>query len=117
MPAEDMLSSHQVHHPEIEPDRARPPLTARWALDDIVIIPSANLTLRGAAYYERRMVKQSTANGGSATPVTGGGILDERDDRRHWWTADDSRRARPTGGRTAVQPAIGSWNASRTRPR
>jgi uncharacterized protein (TIGR02246 family) len=57
MPAEDMLTSHKVHHPEITltgPDTA----DARWGLEDIVIIQSANITLRGAAYYEDKMVKQ-----------------------------------------------------------
>ena len=57
MPKEDFLTAHRVHHPEIEltgPDTA----TARWALDDTVIIRSANLTLRGAAYYDDEMVKR-----------------------------------------------------------
>jgi ketosteroid isomerase-like protein len=57
MPAGELISAHRVHHPEIEltgPDRA----TARWALDDTVIILSANMTLRGAAYYEDEMVKR-----------------------------------------------------------
>ena len=56
MPEKDMLTSHKVHHPEIEltgPDTA----TARWALEDVVIIVPAGLTIRGAAYYEDRMVK------------------------------------------------------------
>jgi uncharacterized protein (TIGR02246 family) len=56
MPEKDMLTSHKVHHPEIEltgPDTA----TARWGLEDIVIILPANLNLRGAAYYEDKMVK------------------------------------------------------------
>jgi uncharacterized protein (TIGR02246 family) len=57
MPKAEMLSAHRVHHPEIEltgPDSA----TARWALDDTVILLNANLTLRGAAYYEDEMVKR-----------------------------------------------------------
>jgi uncharacterized protein (TIGR02246 family) len=56
MPPRDMLTSHRVHHPEIDltsPTTA----TARWALDDVVIILSANMTLRGSAYYEDRLVK------------------------------------------------------------
>ncbi len=56
MPEKDMLTSHKVHHPEIEltgPDTA----DARWALEDVVIILSAGLTLRGAAYYEDKMRK------------------------------------------------------------
>ena len=57
MPPKDMLSAHRVHHPEIDltgPDTA----TARWALDDVVIFPAANLMIRGAAYYEDEMSKR-----------------------------------------------------------
>ncbi|HET9731137.1 MAG TPA: nuclear transport factor 2 family protein [Acidimicrobiales bacterium] len=56
MPEKDMLTSHKVHHPEIEltgPDTA----DARWALEDVVIILPAGLTLRGAAYYEDKMAR------------------------------------------------------------
>ncbi len=56
MPEKEMLTSHKVHHPEIEltgPDTA----TARWGLEDVVIILSAGMNLRGAAYYEDQMVK------------------------------------------------------------
>jgi uncharacterized protein (TIGR02246 family) len=56
MPAKDMLTSHKVHHPEIEltgPDTA----DARWGLEDVVIILSAGINLRGAAFYEDKMVK------------------------------------------------------------
>ena len=56
MPEKEMLTSHKVHHPEIEltgPDTA----DARWGLEDVVIILSAGLSLRGAAYYEDKMVK------------------------------------------------------------
>jgi uncharacterized protein (TIGR02246 family) len=52
-----ILTSHRVHQPEITfagPDRA----TAVWALDDVVIMPAANMTLRGAAFYTDEMVKQ-----------------------------------------------------------
>jgi hypothetical protein len=57
MPEKDMLTSHKVHHPEITltgVDTA----DARWGLEDVVIIPSADLTIRGAAFYEDRMVKR-----------------------------------------------------------
>ncbi len=57
MPEKDMLTSHKVHHPEIVltgPDTA----DARWGLEDVVIILSAGLNLRGAAFYEDKMVKQ-----------------------------------------------------------
>jgi hypothetical protein len=50
------LSSHTVHHPEIEltsPTTAR----AQWALEDIVHILDANLTIQGAALYEDEYVK------------------------------------------------------------
>lgn len=56
MPEKDMLTSHKVHHPEIEltgPDTA----DARWGLEDVVIMVSAKLNLRGAAYYEDKMRK------------------------------------------------------------
>lgn len=57
MPPREMLSAHRVHHPEIELtglDTA----TARWALDDVIILPAADFMLRGAAYYEDEMVKR-----------------------------------------------------------
>jgi hypothetical protein len=51
-----MLTSHKVHHPEIEltgPDTA----TGVWALDDVVLLTDFNLTVRGAAYYTDEYVK------------------------------------------------------------
>lgn len=56
MPPEEMLTSHKVHHPEIT---LTGPTTAdaRWALEDVVILQSAGITIRGAAYYEDRMEK------------------------------------------------------------
>jgi hypothetical protein len=50
------LSSHTVHHPEIE---LTSPTTARgqWALEDTVHILDANLTIQGAALYEDEYVK------------------------------------------------------------
>ena len=51
-----MLTSHKVHHPEIElngPDAA----TATWALDDVVLLTDLGLTVRGAAFYEDEYVK------------------------------------------------------------
>ncbi len=44
------VTSHAVSQPEIEldgPDRAR----GSWLLRDVVIVPAAQLTLRGAAFY------------------------------------------------------------------
>ena len=51
-----MLTSHKVHHPEIEltgPDTA----TATWALDDVVVLADLGMTVRGAAFYEDEYVK------------------------------------------------------------
>lgn len=51
-----MLTSHKVHHPEIEltgPDTA----AATWALDDVVVLADLGMTVRGAAFYEDRYVK------------------------------------------------------------
>lgn len=97
MPAGDMLTSHKVHHPEIEltgPDTA----TARWGLEDVVIILPAKLTLRGAAYYEDRMVK---VDGEWRIAHTGyRRLYEEMTPRRdetltdHWWKAEDEA---PTG--------------------
>lgn len=56
MPEQEILTSHKVHHPEIEltgPDTA----SARWGLDDVVIVPAARITIRGAAFYEDEMRK------------------------------------------------------------
>lgn len=52
----DTLTSHRVHHPEIEltgPTTA----TATWALDDVVISRSGQVTIRGSAYYRDELVK------------------------------------------------------------
>lgn len=45
-----MISSHRVHHPEID---LTSPTTATgiWALEDTVIETTANVTIRGAAFY------------------------------------------------------------------
>ena len=51
-----MISSHKVHHPEIDltgPKSA----TGIWALEDTVIETTANVTIRGAAYYRDEYVK------------------------------------------------------------
>ena len=56
MGAESFLSSHRVHHPEID---LTSPTTARgvWALDDVVILTELNVTVRGAAFYTDDYVK------------------------------------------------------------
>jgi hypothetical protein len=56
MGANSFLSSHTVHHPEIE---LTSDTTARgvWALHDIVIETNANIVIRGAAFYRDEYVK------------------------------------------------------------
>jgi bile-acid 7alpha-dehydratase len=51
-----MISSHRVHHPEID---LTSPTTATgiWALEDTVIETKANITIRGAAFYHDEYVK------------------------------------------------------------
>jgi hypothetical protein len=58
MGADSFISSHTVHHPEIEFTSAT---TARgiWALRDIVIETNANIEIRGAAFYEDEYVKHN----------------------------------------------------------
>src|SRR5262249_11030963 len=52
----DALTSHRVHEPEID---VTGPTTARgiWGLDDVVIYPKADVSVRGAAFYEDEYVK------------------------------------------------------------
>jgi hypothetical protein len=52
------LSSHTVHHPEIELTSATT-ATGQWALEDTVHILDAGLTIHGAALYEDRYVKSA----------------------------------------------------------
>ena len=57
MGAETFLSSHKMHHPEIDltgPDSA----TGVWALDDTVIDTQWNITIRGASFYDDAYVKR-----------------------------------------------------------
>lgn len=51
-----MISSHKVHHPEID---LTGPATATgiWALEDTVIETHTNITIRGAAFYADEYVK------------------------------------------------------------
>ncbi|MEW6270867.1 MAG: nuclear transport factor 2 family protein [Thermodesulfobacteriota bacterium] len=57
MGSTSFLSSHRVHHPEIDLTGAA---TARgtWALEDVVVDASRDFTLRGAAFYTDDYVKQ-----------------------------------------------------------
>ncbi len=56
MGAETFLSSHKMHHPEIE---ITSPTTAKgiWALDDRVIISDLGLDVRGCSFYHDEYVK------------------------------------------------------------
>ena len=58
MGAETLLSSHRVHHPEIE---LTSETAARgvWALEDTVIEKAAGWSLRGAAFYSDEYLKQT----------------------------------------------------------
>ena len=51
------LSSHRVHHPEIE---LTSPTTAHgtWALEDFVLDPERRLIIQGAAFYRDQYVKE-----------------------------------------------------------
>ena len=62
MASESMLTSHKVHHPEIEltgagPATGDPTATGVWALDDVVIMEDLGLVVRGASFYDDRYVK------------------------------------------------------------
>lgn len=56
MGAEDFLSAHRCHHPEIDLVSATE-ATGTWALDDLVIIGAFDLIVHGAAFYEDRYRK------------------------------------------------------------
>ncbi len=60
MGATTMLTSHRVHHPEINiirPDEA----TGTWAMEDVVILGDVGLNVQGAGFYEDRYVKRDSA--------------------------------------------------------
>lgn len=52
---EQLISLHQVHHPEIEVEGDT--ATGRWYLQDRVVVPSFDFLLEGAAFYEDRYVR------------------------------------------------------------
>jgi hypothetical protein len=56
MGAETFLSSHRVHHPEIDLTGATT-ATGTWAMDDVVVETAFAITIRGAAFYTDRYVK------------------------------------------------------------
>jgi len=57
MGAETFLSSHKMHHPEIDLTGAD---TAHgvWALDDVVVMTDFELTIRGCSFYDDEYVKR-----------------------------------------------------------
>jgi hypothetical protein len=57
MGAETFLSSHRMHHPEIDLTSATT-ASGVWALEDTVIETSWQITIRGAAFYTDDYVKQ-----------------------------------------------------------
>ena len=56
MGSPSFLSSHRVHHPEIDLTSATT-ATGVWALEDVVIDASRDFSLRGAAFYTDDYVK------------------------------------------------------------
>lgn len=52
---EGLLTMHQVHHPEITVDGDT--ATARWYLQDKVIVPAFSFMLEGAAFYDDRYMR------------------------------------------------------------
>lgn len=55
MGSHTMLTSHLFSHPEI--DVAGDTATARWALQDVVILEDFSLAIRGASLYDDRYTK------------------------------------------------------------
>jgi hypothetical protein len=56
MGADSFLSTHTVHHPEID-FTSETTATGIWALNDMVIETKANIIIRGASFYEDEYVK------------------------------------------------------------
>ena len=57
MGAETFLSSHRVHHPEIDLLTATTG-AGTWALEDTVVLTDVEVTVRGAAFYTDEYVKR-----------------------------------------------------------
>lgn len=51
-----VLSSHRVHHPEID-ITSETSATGQWGLEDVFINEEMGITVRGAAYYKDEYVK------------------------------------------------------------
>ena len=56
MGSTSFLSSHRVHHPEIDLTSATT-ATGTWALEDVVVDATRDFSLRGAAFYTDEYVK------------------------------------------------------------
>ena len=56
MDSPGVLSSHRVHHPEIELT-SETTATGQWGLEDVFINEEMGVTVRGAAYYSDEYVK------------------------------------------------------------
>ena len=54
---ETFLSSHRVHHPEIDLTGSTTAV-ATWALEDTVLVGAFGVMVRGAAFYRDEYVKQ-----------------------------------------------------------
>lgn len=52
----DVLTSHTVHHPEIDPV-GESEATGVWSLEDTVIHETFGITIQGAGFYEDRYAK------------------------------------------------------------
>lgn len=57
MDRKDFLTSHRVHHPEID-FQSETEATGVWALEDTVVDQRHGITIQGAAFYEDRYVKE-----------------------------------------------------------
>jgi SnoaL-like protein len=60
MGSTSFLSSHRVHHPEIDVTSATT-ATGTWALEDVVVDARRDFSLRGAAFYTDEYVKDGGA--------------------------------------------------------
>jgi uncharacterized protein (TIGR02246 family) len=60
MGADSFLSSHRVHHPEIDLT-TETTATGTWALEDVVVDTKFEITIRGAAFYTDEYVKRDGA--------------------------------------------------------
>ena len=99
MGADSFHSSHRVHHPEIQltsPTTA----TGTWALEDTVIETRFEISIRGAAFYEDRYVKEA---GGWKIEHTGyARTFEETQSRKEVAGLKLTASAWSTGGRSEI---------------